>query len=98
MPLSEIPAKLLEKTESLTETKLNIAASLTSIKCSQAKEEWDEEKILKTYFKFYQGIKDITPPPLEKFSQKKVNKYVVMGSIIFTLIIGVIVFLIYFPK
>lgn len=37
MPLSESPAKLLEKAESLTETKLNIAVSLTSLKCSQAK-------------------------------------------------------------
>ncbi|NBT85503.1 MAG: hypothetical protein EBT45_03240 [Alphaproteobacteria bacterium] len=92
MPISEIPSKFLERAEALTEAKLNVAANLTAIKCSLAKEEWDEEKILKTYLKFYHGIKEISPPPLEKLSQKKINIYLVGGTIVVALLLSTLVF------
>ena len=92
MTISEIPAKLIERAEALTETKLQVAATLTTIAYSTARQELTEEKILKTYFNFYQKIKDITPPPLEQLSAKKVNIYLVGGSIAIALILGTIFF------
>ena len=93
MTISEIPAKLIERAEALTETKLQVAATLTTIAYSTAEQqELTEEKILKTYFNFYQKIKDVTPPPLEQLSAKKVNMYLVGGSIAVALILGAIFF------
>ena len=91
MSISEIPVKFIERAESLTESKLQVAATLTTIAYSAVKQELTEEKILKTYFNFYDKIKDITPPPLEQLSAKKVNIYLVGGSILVAIILGAIV-------
>ena len=91
MSISEIPAKFIERAEALTESKLQVAATLTTIAYSAVKQELTEEEILKTYFNFYHKIKDITPPALEQLSAKKTNMYLVAGSIVGSIILGAII-------
>ncbi len=90
--ITEIPAKLIERTEALTEAKLKTALDLTAIRCSNAKEPLKEEEILKIYFTFYHGMKDLLPPPLEKVAKKKIFRPILVGVIVATLLGGALFF------
>ena len=77
MSLSEIPSKIIEKTEALTEKKLEIAAILTAlVYCTSQKENVTEEAVLRTYFNVFNGIKQLTPPTLEKIKSSKRSFYI----------------------
>jgi len=82
MSFSEIPGKVIERAESLTETKLQVAASLTNLIYSENKKNLTEEQILKTYFNFYDGIKLLAHPPMEKSTHKKLKAFFIIGGII----------------
>lgn len=82
MSLAEIPGKLIERTESLTETKLQVAASLTNIVYSSNKESITEEQVLATYFNLYDAIKVLAPPPLGKIKYNKLALIFIIGAIV----------------
>ena len=79
MAISEIPSKLIERTESLVETKLHVAAELTKIAFINDKDHMTDEKVLKSYKKFYDSLKDIAPTPLD--SPKKTHIYLLIGTV-----------------
>ncbi|RZI46951.1 hypothetical protein [Candidatus Finniella inopinata] len=79
MAISEIPSKLIERTESLVETKLQVAAELTKIVYTNDKDPMTDEKVLKSYKKFYDSLKDLAPTPLD--SPKKTHIYLLIGAI-----------------
>jgi hypothetical protein len=77
MSLSEIPSKIIEKAEALTEKKLEIAALLTAlIYYSSKKEDVTEETVLQTYFKVFNDLKQLAPPPLEKIYKSRKHTYI----------------------
>lgn len=86
MSLAEIPGKLIERTESLTEAKLQVAASLTNIVYSSNKENITEEQVLATYFNLYDAIKVLAPPPLGKVRYNKITLIFIIGAILATFI------------
>lgn len=71
MSISEIPSKIVERAESLTEKKLEVAMELTKIIYSTARGHIGEEEVLATYFRVFKSIKEVSPPPLEKRVLKK---------------------------
>ncbi|MBW8309748.1 MAG: hypothetical protein K0M45_08995 [Candidatus Paracaedibacteraceae bacterium] len=102
MSLAEIPSKIIEKTEALTEKKLEIAAILTAlIYCTPSQESVTEEMVLRTYFNVFNEIKKLTPPTLEKIKDSKSGPLyikIILGSLIAFGLISLLVYLIAFYK
>ncbi|WP_032112501.1 hypothetical protein [Candidatus Paracaedibacter symbiosus] len=93
MAISEIPSKIIERAEALTEMKLHVATELTKIIYLPSKERVTEKEVLATYYNLYNSIKELAPPPLEKISSKKTRAYLIIGGVILLLIsLGLYVF------
>lgn len=81
MSFAEVPGKLIERTESLTEAKLNVAASLSALVYSGSSEKITAEQVLATYFKLYDEIKTLAPPPLGKIKYNKITFILIMAAL-----------------
>lgn len=93
MSLSEIPAKMIDKTESFNETQLHIALDLTKLVYQSTQKKLSTKEVLHTFFECYNHIKEISPPPLDKVKLKK-NPLRLIGVFIFIGLLGA--FLYYF--
>jgi hypothetical protein len=89
MAFSDIPSKLIERTEALTESKLSVAAELTKLICTH-KNTLTQEEVFEIFFKSYNQIKNLAPQPLEKISLKKI----LYGSLFlsFVIVAGIVVY------
>ncbi len=88
MGSSEIPSKIIERTESLTERKLAVALDLTKIICDK-KTPMPQEEVLDIFFSCYEKIRELNPPPLEKISQ---NRFLYVWGLFFILALSVIAY------
>jgi hypothetical protein len=88
MPFSEIPSKIIERTESLTECKLQVSTELTKLYYTLNKKETchDDTSIIKIYHKFYNHLRDVVPPALEGKGKKKIYIYIFLYLITFAII------------
>lgn len=93
MAISEIPSKLIERTESLTERKLGIASDLTKIIYEHKKEPVTQEEVLKTYVRFYESIKELIPSPLDNIKTKSFRRYVIISLVLSVIGLALYVFL-----
>lgn len=80
MSLSEVPAKMIEKTEAFNEARLQTAVELTKLFYQAPKKPSTEKEILQTFFNYYTQVKDISPPPLDKINWRK-KSFSIIGVI-----------------
>lgn len=71
MSLSEVPAKMIEKTEAFNEVRLQTAVELTKLFYQAPKKPSIEKEIFKTSLSYYTQVKEISPPPLDKINWRK---------------------------
>lgn len=96
MAITDIPSKLIERTEALTETKLNVSMELTKIIYTDlhTREDINEKKVLNTFFTFYRELKELVPPPLENVNYPRLYKYLTgMALLAFTITFAYILYL-----
>ncbi len=94
MSLTEIPAKMIEKTESFNEARLNTAIELTKLFYRSPETHATKEGILHTFFDYYSQVKEISPPPLDKITSK--NKSLLLAGSILIVVVGLILYYIFF--
>jgi hypothetical protein len=91
MPISEIPAKMIEKTESYNEARMSAAVELTKVTYpTSVKVVLNEEEIFNTFMNYYNKIKKIPVPPMLNAPLGKINwrkkSIIVFGSLILVII------------
>lgn len=75
MAISEIPAKIIERAESLSETKMCIATELTKLVYEQTKDFVTEEKVFSSFKHLYYQIEKFNPQsPIEALTTRKMKK------------------------
>ncbi|MBI1954194.1 MAG: hypothetical protein HYS39_01145 [Proteobacteria bacterium] len=99
MAISEVPAKIIERAESLSETKMHIAAELTKLVYEQTKDSVTEEKVFSSFKHLYDKIEKLKPQnPIEALTIRKMKKlrtYLILSGVFLLLIFLTIIF--YFP-
>lgn len=89
MALTEMTSKVIERAEALTEKKLHVAIELTKIMHPPTQNASTEKEILKTFYIFYNDIKEIAPPPVERFTAKRKKICIIVGIIILLIALGI---------
>ena len=92
MALTSIPEKIIETKESFNECQLNIALELTKLLYQSPQSQQSKEEILNTFFHYFEQIKEISPPPLDKIKSHKIYYSVVTGILIVISIAGIILY------
>lgn len=89
MSLSEVPAKMIEKTEAFNEARLQTAVELTKLFYQAPKKPSTEKEIFKTFFNYYAQLKEISPPPLDKINWKKKPFYItgIIGAVVMVVMV-----------
>jgi hypothetical protein len=81
MSLIDIPGKIIEKKESFNEIQLTTALELTKLFYQLNKMPNSAQETLHTFFIFYNQIKEISPPPLDKIKSNKQFYVLILGAL-----------------
>ena len=99
MSLSELPAKMLERTESYNEAQLSAAVELTKLVCQLNKAHTTEEEVFRTFFRCYDKIKEITPAALDKIKHQGLTfKSMLIGTLTVITIVGITLYITFFMR
>ena len=90
MPISEIPAKMLESAAGLTERKMEIARDLFKMAYEGRTKDMTVEEIIEKYKEIFDLMKDVAPPEqtTHYLKQHKISFHMALAVVTFLLMTG----------